>query len=416
MRPWGKLILSCAILLGGTVGSTGIPSTYAATNQVKIVLDGYSLPFPVAPVVISGTTMVPFRAISEALGINVQWNQKLKKITATKQTDEGSKVVELTMGSKTAKVNGQNVPLTLAPRTISNTTMIPLSFFSQQFGAAVGWNQAAKTVSITSPREEMYTLGFYALRSYDEIKYLPSLDAAAFGWGRIDREGNFTTTGDEYKWPSSLGDITGESIVQEAQSVGTTSSFMVYALDGQLELTKNLEDKQLQAKTIEGIVTTAVEKGFKGITLDFEGLGLTGDSAKVKSDYNAFVKAIATRAHSEGLTLTLALHPINSSYKGYDYKTLGNLADELIIMAYAFENEKGPEPLAKVDEAIRLALKETSKDKLLLGISRGSEDAASINSKIGLAKRYDLKGIALWRLGIIGPAAWTEMNKSIVLD
>ncbi|MBD7969369.1 stalk domain-containing protein [Paenibacillus gallinarum] len=416
MRPWGKLILSCAILLGGTVGSTGIPSTYAATNQVKIVLDGYSLPFPVAPVVISGTTMVPFRAISEALGINVQWNQKLKKITATKQTDEGSKVVELTMGSKTAKVNGQNVPLTLAPRTISNTTMIPLSFFSQQFGAAVGWNQAAKTVSITSPREEMYTMGFYALRSYDEIKYLPSLDAAAFGWGRIDREGNFTTTGDEYKWPSSLGDITGESIVQEAQSVGTASSFMVYALDGQLELTKNLEDKQLQAKTIEGIVTTAVEKGFKGITLDFEGLGLTGDSAKVKSDYNAFVKAIATRAHSEGLTLTLALHPINSSYKGYDYKTLGNLADELIIMAYAFENEKGPEPLAKVDEAIRLALKETSKDKLLLGISRGSEDAASINSKIGLAKRYDLKGIALWRLGIIGPAAWTEMNKSIVLD
>ena len=416
MRPWGKLILSCAILLGGTVGSTGIPSTYAATNQVKIVLDGYSLPFPVAPVVISGTTMVPFRAISEALGINVQWNQKLKKITATKQTDEGSKVVELTMGSKTAKVNGQNVPLTLAPRTISNTTMIPLSFFSQQFGAAVGWNQAAKTVSITSPREEMYTLGFYALRSYDEIKYLPSLDAAAFGWGRIDREGNFTTTGDEYKWPSSLGDITGESIVQEAQSVGTASSFMVYALDGQLELTKNLEDKQLQAKTIEGIVTTAVEKGFKGITLDFEGLGLTGDSAKVKSDYNAFVKAIATRAHSEGLTLTLALHPINSSYKGYDYKTLGNLADELIIMAYAFENEKGPEPLAKVDEAIRLALKETTKDKLLLGISRGSEDAASINSKIGLAKRYDLKGIALWRLGIIGPAAWTEMNKSIVLD
>ncbi|WP_454190991.1 stalk domain-containing protein [Paenibacillus sp. Marseille-Q7038] len=416
MKPWGKLILSCAILLGGTVGSTGIPSTYAATNQVKIVLDGYSLPFPVAPVVISGTTMVPFRAISEALGIEVQWNQKLKKITATKRTDEGSKVVELTMGSKTAKVNGQNVPLTLAPRTISNTTMIPLSFFSQQFGAAVGWNQAAKTVSITSPREEMYTLGFYALRSYDEIKYLPSLDAAAFGWGRIDRDGNFTTTGDEYKWPSSLGDITGETIVQEAQSVGTAPSFMVYALDGQLELTKNLEDKQLQAKTIEGIVTTAVEKGFKGITLDFEGLGLTGDSAKVKSDYNAFVKAMATRAHSEGLTLTLALHPINSSYKGYDYKTLGNLADELIIMAYAFENEKGPEPLAKVDEAIRLALKETSKEKLLLGISRGSEDAASINSKIGLAKRYDLKGIALWRLGIIGPAAWAEMNKSIVLD
>ncbi|WP_349304916.1 stalk domain-containing protein [Paenibacillus sp. Marseille-Q4541] len=398
------------------MGGTSLPSTYAAVKQVQIVLDGYPLPFPVEPVVVSGTTMVPFRAISEALGIEVQWNQKLKKITATKQTDQGSKTVELTMGNKTAKVNGQNIALTLAPRTISSTTMIPLSFFSQQFGAQVGWNQASKTVSITSPREEMYTLGFYALRSYDEIKYLPSLDSAAFGWGRIDRQGNFTTTGDEYKWPAPAGEVTGERIIEDAALLGVSPSFMVYALDGQRELTKNLEDKQLQAKTIDGIVTTAVEKGFKGITLDFEGLGLTGDFSKVKSDYNAFIKAIATRAHTEGLTLTVVLHPINSSYKGYDYKTLGNLADELVIMAYAFEDENGPEPIAKVDEAIRLALKETSKDKLLLGISRGSEDAASINSKIGLAKRYDLKGIALWRLGIIGPAAWTEMNKTIVLD
>lgn len=416
MKSWGKVILSCAILLGGTAGSIGQPTTYAATSQVKIMLDGYSLPFSTAPVVINGTTMVPFRAISEALGIDVQWNQKLKKITATKKTDQESKVVELTLGNKTAKVNGQSVALALAPRTLSNTTMIPLSFFSQQFGAEVGWNQSTKTVSITSPREEMYTLGFYAIRSYDEINYMPSLDSAAFGWGRIDRDGNFTISGDEYKWPAPAGEVTGETIIEQAQSLGTKPSFMVYALDGQLELTKNLEDKQLQSKTIDGIVSTAVEKGFKGITLDFEGLGLTGDAAKVQSDYNAFVKAIATRAHSEGLTLSLALHPLNSSYKGYDYKTLGNLADELIIMAYAYANEDGPEPMDKVDEAIRLALKETSKDKLLLGISRGSENAASINSKIGLAKRYDLKGIALWRLGIIGPAAWAEMNKSIVLD
>lgn len=69
-----------------------------------------------------------------------------------------------------------------------------------------------------------------------------------------------------------------------------------------------------------------------------------------------------------------------------------------------------------MDEAIQLALKQVDKDKLILGISRGSETAASINTKIGLAKRYDLKGIALWRLGIIGPATWAEMNKTIVLD
>lgn len=417
MKPWGKVLLSCAILLGSAAGGNALQTVNAAsTNQVKIMLDGYPLPFPVEPVVISGTTMVPFRAISEALGIDVQWNQKAKKITATKEINEVKKTVELTLGNKTAKVNGQNAALTLAPRTINNTTMIPLSFFSQQFGAGVGWNQASKTVSITSPREEMYTLGYYALRSIDEIGYLDSFNSVAFGWSRIDREGNFTLTGDEYRWPASLGEITGESIVSDAASAGTTPYLMVYAVDGMLELTKNLENKELQNKTIDGIMDTAVQKGFKGIALDLEGLGMTGDKSKAKSDYNAFVKQLSSRAKQEGIKLTVIVHPLNSVYQGYDYKTLSSLADDLVIMAYAYGDEKNPEPVDKVDEAIQLALKVVDNEKLILGISRGSETASSINTKIGLAKRYDLKGIALWRLGIIGPSTWAEMNKTIVLD
>lgn len=47
--------------------------TQAAPAGVSIMLDGYPLPFPVEPAVMSGTTMVPFRAIAEALGIPVVW-------------------------------------------------------------------------------------------------------------------------------------------------------------------------------------------------------------------------------------------------------------------------------------------------------------------------------------------------------
>ncbi len=133
----------------------------------------------------------------------------------------------------------------------------------------------------------------------------------------------------------------------------------------------------------------------------------------MKAEYNAFVKKLSAKARAAGLKLTLILHPLNSSYAGYDYKTLSGLADDLVIMAYAFEQEKGPEPLKRVDEAIRLALKETSKDKLILGISLGSENAGTVNTKIGLAKRYDLKGVAFWRLGLIGQPAWAKINESI---
>lgn len=412
----GKLVLCLAISLGGTTALLESTTQAAAASGVSIVLDGYPLPFPVEPVVMNGTTMVPFRAISEALGINVEWNQALKKITATKTDGADTKVVTLTLGSKNAGVNGEIVKLGIAPQTIRNTTMIPLSFFGQQFGAGVAWNQATKTVSITSPKSEMYTLGFYAIEAYKEISMLPSFDAIAFGWSQLDTGGVFTTTMKPFRWPQPDGDVTPESIVTNAAAGGTAPYLMVYSGDGELELTKNLEDKQLQEQTTSGIVDVATQKGFQGIALDLEGLGLTGDKAKAQADYNAFVKNISQKAHAAGLKLTVILHPLNSSYKGYDYKTLGSLADDLVIMSYDYLKEKQiPEPIAMVDEGIRLALQQVSKDKLILGISVFSENETSVNTKVGLAKRYGLKGIAIWRLGLIGQPVWNEMSKSVEL-
>jgi len=385
----------------------------AAAGSVTIMLDGYPLPFPIAPIIVKGTTLVPFRAISEALGISVQWEQKTSRITAVKQDVAGTKKVVLTVGSKQAIVNGKVVPLALAPTVIRDSTMIPLSFFSQQYGASVSWTQNTQTVSITSPKKDLFTLAFYAISSYDEIGYLPNFDEVSFGWSRIDRNGEFTTSGAEYSWPQADGATTPESIVQNAAGEGTLPSLMVYSVDGQGELTKNLEDPALQERTVSAIVDTAVQKGFGGITIDMEGLGMSGDIAKARTDYNDFVKNLSSKSRAAGLKLTVVLHPLNSAYTGYDYKTLGTLADQLILMAYGYGAKQTPEPLAKVDEAIRLALKQTSKDKLLLGISDDSENSNTIAAKVGLAKRYGLKGIALWRLGLL-QADWSALSKTVV--
>ncbi|OAB36876.1 glycosyl hydrolase [Paenibacillus macquariensis subsp. defensor] len=409
-------ILICSIIAVGGMAALSTNSSEAASNQsrqVSIMLDDYSLPFPVQPTVMNETTMVPFRAISEALGVKVVWNQAKQEITASKTGTSGTKQVVLTMGSKNAIVDGQVVKLIASPQTVQGSTLIPLSFFSSQFGATVAWNQATKTVSITSPKEDIYTMGFYALSSFDERSMVSSFDSVAFGWSRIDKDGQFTTQGKEYRWPQAAGTVTPESLIQETGEQGTTPYLMVYSVDGGLELTKNLEDLELQNKTITAIVDTASQKGFKGVVLDLEGLGWSGDKAKARSDYNAFIKNLSSKTNQAGLKLSIVLHPLNSSYTGYDYRTLASLADDLIIMGYAYENEKSPEPLVKVDEAITLALKEVGKEKLILGISLASENDQSVNAKIGLAKRYGLKGIAIWRIGIIGQAAWTEMNKSV---
>ncbi|WP_322923789.1 stalk domain-containing protein [Paenibacillus campi] len=416
MNKW-LLTASLAFFVGtGTVSTlpaSFAPIAAAAVPDTNIMLDGYALPFPVQPVIKNGTTLVPFRAISEALGVNVSWNQTAQTITAKATTAKATSNIVLKLNSKTATVNGHNVALAVAPQTINDTTMIPLSFFSQQFGASVNWNASTRTVNITSPLKNLYTLGFYAISSYDERTLVPDFNTVAYGWSRITTDGEFSTTNTEYKWPQAAGTDTPETIIQNTAATGTAPYLMVYAVDGHGELTRNLENQELQNRTIQAMIDTATTKGFKGILLDFEGLGWSGDKAKARSDYNAFISKLAAQAHASGLKLTLALHPLNSSYTGYDYHQLGLLADDLIIMAYDYTDKKSPEPLDKVNDAILMALQQTEPSKLILGISLSSENASSVNTKIGLAKRYQLKGVAIWRLGIIGQNAWDAMHKSI---
>ena len=71
--------------------------------------------------------------------------------------------------------------------------------------------------------------------------------------------------------------------------------------------------------------------------------------------------------------------------------------------------------LPGLDGAITLALKQVPKKKLLLAINMDNETAQSVSAKIGLAKRYSLKGLALWRLGIVRSDELAQIGKSISL-
>ncbi|MFD3261815.1 stalk domain-containing protein [Paenibacillus lentus] len=417
MTKIGKLALAAAIWIGTLAGVMSQPQQiHANTTPIRIMLDGYPLQFPAEPIIQEGTTLVPFRAISEALGIQVTWDAKSKSISAIKGTGANTVRVQLTLNSKKSSVNGAAVDLAAAPQAVGGHTLIPLSFFSQQFGAQVNWDQKTRTVSISSPQQRMYTMGFYAISSFSDVSVIPSLDSVAFGWSRIDENGKFTLNGKDFKWPLPAGNTTPESLVSEAAQSRTLPYLMVYSGDVNGELTKIIENADARKQAISEIISTAKSNQFQGILLDFEGLGLTTDKAKTRSSFTAFVKEVSLQAKSENLKLALALHPLNSSYQGYDYKALGQIADEIIIMAYDYRSGGGtgqPEPADKVDEAIRLALKETKKDKLVLGLNLNSENAKSVNTLIGLAKRYDLKGIAIWRLGLISSDEWTQMQKSI---
>lgn len=395
---------AATILAISLLGTTANLNDAYAAPAISVLLDDVPLKFDAAPLIDKGVTYVPFRTVGEALGISITWNSKAQTVKAIGKVKGQATEVLLQVGSTTATVNGEKVKLAAPPVQREGRVLIPLSSFSSQFGVNVGWNQSTRTVSLVSPQREMHLRAFYALQSYKEIDLVPSMNSVAFGWSRIDREGQFTLQGDEYQIPAAAGDVTPKSIVADAAKQSIKPYLMVYSLDGNGELTKVLSDSSMRQKSIEGITAAIAENGFGGVVLDFEGLGFKLDAVEQQKLLNNYVKQLKDSLPKD-IALSLAVPPLNSAYKGYDYKTLASLADDIIIMAYQYNpvgtKSQVSEPNSLVDQAIQLALDAgVSKQKLLLGISLNSETSSSIDDKLGLAKRYDLKGAAFWRLGL----------------
>lgn len=94
-------------------------------------------------------TLVPIRAVAEALGGTVGWNAATKTATVT----VGSNTLELIIGKSMAKLNGAAKQIDTDPKvvpTITNgRTLLPLRFVTESLGADVAFDQATKTITIT---------------------------------------------------------------------------------------------------------------------------------------------------------------------------------------------------------------------------------------------------------------------------
>jgi len=102
------------------------------------------------PVIKNGRTLLPIRAIIEALSGSVSWDASSKKVTVSL----GSNTIELWIGKNTAKVNGIDKPIDstnskVVPEIISSRTMLPLRFVTENLGCDVNWDGPTQTITIT---------------------------------------------------------------------------------------------------------------------------------------------------------------------------------------------------------------------------------------------------------------------------
>lgn len=139
-----KIIIFFFVMLTFTFSAS--IQTFAEDNEIKCFLDGKQLHFDVLPIVKEGVTYVPMRAIFEAQGAVIEWNNTAKTISAVREDIHIFYMVQ----EGRVFVNGQENKQVLKAISFQNNTLVPLRFISEVLGSSVSWDEGTHSVYITS--------------------------------------------------------------------------------------------------------------------------------------------------------------------------------------------------------------------------------------------------------------------------
>jgi hypothetical protein len=248
-----------------------------------------------------------------------------------------------------------------------------------------------------------YNNVYYAIQSYSERGYTAYADQAAIGWAEIRKH-----NGDIYFFQQRIsgavygvpveGDI--PALINELKANGTSLSLSVFLADSGI-FRELLDKPAVQDQVISDMVEALDgiryydyraprnEKGFHphylvtdkngsvieydGIIIDFEQLF---DDGSYRDKYNMFLKKLKDKLPADK-KLTVCIPPRRKPpvgyFDGYDYSFIGQLADEVILMAHDYQWSDGSiratAPISYVREALEFAVKDIPREKILLQVS-----------------------------------------------
>ena len=191
-----------------------------------------------------------------------------------------------------------------------------------------------------------------------------------FGYG-FDLEGNLTTIDDE-----PLIAIAREyqaapmMLLSSITPGGTFDSSLAAAL---------MSDPELQETVLNNVLNVIEEKGYAGLDIDFE--YVPPENAQGFVD---LVNRATALLNPLGLIVHVDLAPKTSAtqagllYEAHNYETLGNAANEVLVMSYEWGYTFGPPmavaPLNQVRRVLEYAVSEIPPEKIQMGIPNYAYD------------------------------------------
>lgn len=116
----------------------------------SILCDSADFKFDTPPVIKSGRTVIPVRAITRGFGAELNWDPEAQQVTVYKDDT----TIELAIDSNVALVNGEEILLDSKAEIMSNRTYVPLRFILETFGLNVNWDDETDTIEIDEPGDD----------------------------------------------------------------------------------------------------------------------------------------------------------------------------------------------------------------------------------------------------------------------
>lgn len=133
---------------------------------------------------------------------------------------------------------------------------------------------------------------------------------------------------------------------------------------------------------IKKLINWAKEENYQGWDLDWEEIKISD-----REHFSEFASLLADQLHQEGLKLSVTVHAQTGQADdwegamGQDWQALGQVVDQIRIMAYDFHHANSKPgavtPPEKLKEVLEFALKELPEEKIILGLPTYGYDWAS---------------------------------------
>ncbi len=120
--------------------------------DITVYVNGIKIDFDTDIRTESDRTLVPMRAIFEALGASVDWNEST--YTATAVMDSVS--ISLTVDDSIMQKDSEEIILDVPARMFGDRTLVPIRAISEAFDSFVDWDEATQTVFVDSSENPMY--------------------------------------------------------------------------------------------------------------------------------------------------------------------------------------------------------------------------------------------------------------------